>query len=63
MQVQVKPTDSCFWKGLMGVKDDFFKRGSFVIGDDTRSRFWEDAWSGNTPLAESVMLQKAPNND
>ena len=32
-QVQVKPIDSPFQKGLMGVKDDFFKYGSFVIGD------------------------------
>jgi hypothetical protein len=23
-EVQAKPTDSPFWKGLMGVKDDFF---------------------------------------
>jgi hypothetical protein len=25
-QVTAKPTDSSFWKGLMGVKDDFFSR-------------------------------------
>jgi hypothetical protein len=32
-QVQAKLTDSSFWKGIMEVKDDFFKRGSFFIGD------------------------------
>ena len=26
-KVQVKPTDSPFWKGLMGVKEEFFSRG------------------------------------
>jgi hypothetical protein len=28
-QVEAKPTDSPFWKGLMKVKDDFFSRGFF----------------------------------
>jgi hypothetical protein len=40
-QVQAKPTDSPFWNGIMGVKDDFFQRGSFVVGDDMGTRFWE----------------------
>jgi hypothetical protein len=35
----------------MGVKDDFFKRGSFVIGDGSGTRFREDVWLGNTSLA------------
>jgi hypothetical protein len=35
----------------MGVKDDFFQRGSFVIGDGLGTRFWEDIWLGNTSLA------------
>jgi hypothetical protein len=26
-QVEAKPMDSPFWKGLMRVKDDFFERG------------------------------------
>jgi hypothetical protein len=38
-QVQVKPTDSSFWKGIMGVKNDFFQKGSFVIGDDLGTHF------------------------
>ena len=32
-EVQAKPSDSPFWKGIMGVKDDFFDPGSFVMGD------------------------------
>jgi hypothetical protein len=32
-QVQAKPTDSEFWKGLMMVKDEFFTRGYFKVGD------------------------------
>jgi hypothetical protein len=31
-QVEVKPTDSPFWKGLMHVKEDFFKRGVLEWG-------------------------------
>jgi hypothetical protein len=36
----------------MGVKDDFFKCGSFVIGDGLETRFWEDVWLENTSLAK-----------
>jgi uncharacterized integral membrane protein len=50
-QVQAKPTDSPFWKGIMGVKDDFFQRGSFVICDGLETYFWEDIWLGDTSLA------------
>jgi hypothetical protein len=50
-QVQAKPTDSPFWKEIMGVKDNFFKCGSFVIGDGSGTRFWEDVWLGNISLA------------
>jgi hypothetical protein len=45
-QVSAKPTDSPFWKGLMNVKDEFFKRGSFVVGNGLTTRFWEDIWLG-----------------
>jgi hypothetical protein len=51
-QVEEKPTDSPFWKGLMRVKSDFFKRGKFKIGDWSRTRFWEDVWLGDVPLAQ-----------
>ena len=33
-QVQAKPTDSPFWKGLMKVKGDFFNHGSFIVGNN-----------------------------
>jgi hypothetical protein len=48
---QAKPTDSPFWNGFMGVKEDFFQKGSFVIRDGIRTRFWEDPWLDDTPLA------------
>ena len=32
-QVEAKPTDSPFWKGLMSVKHEFFKRGCFNVGN------------------------------
>jgi hypothetical protein len=50
-QIQVKPTDSPFWKGLMHVKDEFLKRGSFRVGSGSLVRFWEDVWLGETALA------------
>jgi hypothetical protein len=50
-QVTAQPTDSPFWKGLMRVKDDFFKRGHFHLGDGRTTRFWEDRWLGDLPLA------------
>ena len=51
-QVSVQPTDSPFWKGLMKVKGNFFNRGSFKVGDGSNTRFWEDTWLGDKPLAE-----------
>ena len=50
-QVTVRPTDSPFWKGLMRVKSVFFNRTKFIIGDGNNTRFWEDTWLGETPLA------------
>jgi hypothetical protein len=41
-QVEAKPTDSPFWKGLMRVKPEFFKRGRFKVGNGISVRFWED---------------------
>ena len=51
-QVQANPTDSAFWKGLMRVKEEFFSRGSFVIGNGQNTRFWEDKWLGVAPLSQ-----------
>lgn len=50
-QVTVRPNDSPFWKGLMRVKETFFHRVKFIVRDGTTTRFWEDTWLGNTPLA------------
>jgi hypothetical protein len=50
-QVQVKPIDSSFWKGIMGGRDEFFECGSFVLGGGRDTRFWEDVWLGDTPLS------------
>jgi hypothetical protein len=49
-QVEANPTDSPFWKGLMRVKDVFFERGFFEIGNGSIVRFWEDVWLGDTSL-------------
>src|SRR6266536_4971023 len=50
-QVTVRPTDSPFWKGLMRTKDLFFRRVKFLVGNGMSTRFWEDTWLGETPLA------------
>jgi hypothetical protein len=47
----VRPTDSPFGKGIIKCRDEFFKRGSFVIGDGRITRFWEDTWLGDSPLS------------
>jgi hypothetical protein len=48
----MKPTDSPFWKGLMKVKEDFFRKGSFTVDNGEGTRFWEDTWLGSKPLAD-----------
>jgi hypothetical protein len=50
-QVQAKPTYSHFWKGIMGVKEEFFKRAPLIVGDGSTTRFWEDVWLGSMLLA------------
>ena len=36
----------------MGVKDDFFMRGSMEVGNGQKTRFWEDVWLGDRLLCE-----------
>jgi hypothetical protein len=31
--------------------NDFFDKGSFEIGNGISTRFWEDTWLEDTPLA------------
>ena len=40
----------------MNMKNEFLKRGSFVIGNGQATRFWEDTWLGDTPLASQYSL-------
>ena len=35
----------------MRVKVAFFNRTKFIVGDGNDTRFWEDTWLGETPLA------------
>lgn len=51
-EVQARPSDSAFWKGLMEVKQEFFAREFFKVGNGLNTLFWEDIWLGNTPLAQ-----------
>ena len=50
-QVTVRPTGSPFWKGLMRMKDFFFRSVKFFVGNGMTIRFWEDTSLGETPLA------------
>jgi hypothetical protein len=36
---------------MMGFKDKFFDRGSFIIGDGASIPFWEEIWLGDQPLS------------
>jgi hypothetical protein len=47
-----KPGDSHFWAGLMKVKQDFLRFGSFTIKNGSQIRLWEDIWLGTTPLQD-----------
>ena len=49
--VTVRLNDSPFWKRLIRVKEVLFHKVKFIVGDGTTTRFWEDTWLGNTPLA------------
>ena len=51
-QVQTKPNDSHFLKGLMKIKEEVLVCGSFEIKDGKQSRFWEDTWVGQRPFRE-----------
>jgi hypothetical protein len=53
-QVSAKPTYSPFWKGLMNIKDEFFERGSLVLGNGHNIRFWKDTllWLADEPLCD-----------
>lgn len=50
-QVTARPNDSSFWKGLMKIKMKFYQRVKFIVGNGASTRFWEDTWLGDTPLA------------
>jgi hypothetical protein len=49
-QVEAKPYDSHFWRGLMHIKDEVLSLGSFDIKDGTMVRFWDDTWMRDKPL-------------
>jgi hypothetical protein len=40
----------------MKVKEEFFSRASYNIGNGMDTRFWEDTWLGNKSLAEQYPL-------
>jgi hypothetical protein len=54
-QVEAKPSDSPFWKGLMRVKELFFTNGFYKIGDGESVRFWEDIWLVQSSLAHQYL--------
>uniref|UniRef100_A0A453IYQ4 Reverse transcriptase zinc-binding domain-containing protein n=1 Tax=Aegilops tauschii subsp. strangulata TaxID=200361 RepID=A0A453IYQ4_AEGTS len=45
-QVNARPMDSPFRKGLMRRRVTFFQRVKFLVGNGTTTRFWEDTWLG-----------------
>jgi hypothetical protein len=57
-QVEEKPTNSPFWKGLMRVKKYFFFTTFFSSLGMVRStvHFWKDIWLGGSPLTQQYPL-------
>ena len=49
-QVEYSPGDSHFWSGLMRVKPEFLRWGTFKLGNGSLIRLWEDTWLGNMNL-------------
>jgi hypothetical protein len=47
-----KSGDSHFWAGLMKVKHDFLRFGTFTIRNGSQVRFWEDIWLGTSTLCD-----------
>ena len=47
----MKPSDSQFWKNLMGVKEQFLDLGKFKLVSGNQIRFLEDKWLGNHKLS------------
>jgi hypothetical protein len=54
-QIVAKPNNSPFWKGLMRVKHEFFKRAVFKVGNGETVRFCEHTWLGESPLQYSSL--------
>ena len=40
----------------MKIKEEFFTRGYFKVGNGMNTRFWEDTWMGDTPLAQEYPM-------
>jgi hypothetical protein len=51
VQVEAKPTNTPFWKGLMRTKNNFFKIGYFEVRDELMVQFWGDLLLGDTSCA------------
>ncbi|WVZ53448.1 hypothetical protein U9M48_004388, partial [Paspalum notatum var. saurae] len=49
-EVEKKPRDSHFWKGLMRVKDQFLNLGRFKLVSGNELSFWVDIWLDNQAL-------------
>jgi hypothetical protein len=51
-QVKAKSKDSSFFKGILRVKEEFFRRGSFVVGSGSNTRLWEDTGLGGMCISQ-----------
>jgi hypothetical protein len=43
--------DSHFWKGILGVRDLFYKHRKQVMGNGKSTSFWNNAWCDEMPLS------------
>lgn len=48
--MKARPNQSQFFRGILKVRDVFYKFSSKKIGNGQRTRFWEDFWLGSIPF-------------
>jgi hypothetical protein len=51
ISVTQKQDDSHFWKKILGLRDMFCSHCKIIVGNDRKTSFWKNSWTGDYPLA------------
>jgi len=52
ISIRKKQSDSHFWKGILNVKDMFYKFCRKKVGNGSSTSFWENMWCGDFTVAD-----------